>query len=77
MEFIKYLARLEGLILDPVYTGKAMYALVNEIKKGTLSQYQNILFIHTGGLFGLFPNPISWMNRAKSKNPYFYFKEVG
>ncbi|HPW41830.1 MAG TPA: D-cysteine desulfhydrase family protein, partial [Bacillota bacterium] len=39
----------------PVYTGKAMYGLTEEIKKGKFKNYKNILFIHTGGLFGLFP----------------------
>ncbi|SHD77766.1 D-cysteine desulfhydrase family protein [Schnuerera ultunensis] len=52
IEFIHYFAKLEGIILDPVYTGKAMYGLVNEIKKGRFDKHQNILFIHTGGLFG-------------------------
>jgi D-cysteine desulfhydrase len=55
LEFIHWLARLEGVILDPVYTGKGMYGLVNEIKKGNMQRYKNILFIHTGGMFGLFP----------------------
>lgn len=55
LKFIHKLAKLEGLILDPVYTGKAMYGLTKEIKKGTFKNYKNILFIHTGGLFGLFP----------------------
>ena len=55
LKFIRYLAELEGVILDPVYTGKAMYGLTEEIKKGTFKDYKNILFIHTGGLFGLFP----------------------
>ncbi len=55
IEFIQKVARLEGVILDPVYTGKAMYGLVEEIKKGKLGNYKNILFVHTGGLFGLFP----------------------
>jgi len=55
LEFINYLAKLEGIILDPVYTCKAMYGLVNEIKKGNMNDYKNILFIHTGGLFGVFP----------------------
>ncbi|MGF7058390.1 D-cysteine desulfhydrase [Brassicibacter mesophilus] len=55
IEFIHKVAKLEGIILDPVYTGKAMYGLVEEIKKGTLKGYNKILFIHTGGLFGLFP----------------------
>ncbi len=55
IEFIHELAKLEGIILDPVYTGKAMYGLVNEIKKGNMEKHRNILFIHTGGLYGLFP----------------------
>jgi len=55
LDFISDLAKLEGVILDPVYTGKAMYGLTKEIKKGTFSKYKNILFIHTGGLYGLFP----------------------
>ena len=52
IEFIRYFAKLEGIILDPVYTGKAMRGLVEEIKKGRFVKYENILFIHTGGLFG-------------------------
>ncbi len=55
LRFIHGLAELEGIILDPVYTGKAMYGLTEEIKKGRFNNYKNILFIHTGGLFGLFP----------------------
>lgn len=55
LEFINFIAKLEGLILDPVYTGKAMYGLVQEIKKGRFKDYKNLLFIHTGGIFGLFP----------------------
>jgi D-cysteine desulfhydrase len=54
LEFITSLARLEGLILDNVYTGKAMYGFVDEIKKGTFRNAKNILFIHTGGMFELF-----------------------
>ncbi|WMM23599.1 D-cysteine desulfhydrase family protein [Tissierella sp. MB52-C2] len=52
IEFIHKLAKLEGIILDPVYTGKAMYGLVEEVKKGTFDKHKNILFIHTGGIFG-------------------------
>ena len=55
LEFIRDIAKLEGIILDPVYTGKAMRGLVSEIKKGTFNHLENILFIHTGGLFGLLP----------------------
>ncbi|MDR7857036.1 D-cysteine desulfhydrase family protein [Tissierella sp.] len=52
IEFIHKLAKLEGIILDPVYTGKAMYGLVEEIKKGRFNKHKNILFIHTGGIYG-------------------------
>lgn len=52
IEFLHKLAKEEGLILDPVYTGKAMYGLVNEIRKGTFDKHKNVLFIHTGGIFG-------------------------
>jgi len=54
LEFIKKIARREGLILDPVYTGKAMYGLYNELKKGRFKESKRILFIHTGGLYSLF-----------------------
>ncbi len=55
LEFIAEVARLEGIILDPVYTGKAFYGLYDQIKQGKITKGQNILFIHTGGLFGMFP----------------------
>ena len=56
LEFIKHVAQKEAVILDPVYTGKAMYGVYNELKEGgALVGSKNILFIHTGGLFGLFP----------------------
>lgn len=55
LNFIREFARLEGIILDPVYTGKAMYGITEEIKKGSFKTCKNLLFIHTGGLFGLFP----------------------
>jgi D-cysteine desulfhydrase len=56
LEFIKHVARTEAVVLDPVYTGKAMYGVYNELKEGgALVGAKNILFIHTGGMFGLFP----------------------
>ncbi len=57
LEFIKTVARAEGVVLDPVYTGKAMYGVWNELKEGgnLRGKAKNILFIHTGGIFGLFP----------------------
>ena len=55
LEFIAQIAAKEGIVLDPVYTGKAFYGLYSEIKKGTFDGCENILFIHTGGQYGLFP----------------------
>lgn len=53
LDAIKKLAVMEGIILDPVYTGKAYVGMLHEIEKGTFHDVKNILFIHTGGLFGL------------------------
>ncbi|SNS41721.1 D-cysteine desulfhydrase [Anaerovirgula multivorans] len=55
LDFIYKFSAMEGVILDPVYTGKAMYGLTEEIKKGNIKGIKNLLFIHTGGVFGLFP----------------------
>ncbi|MEJ2100764.1 MAG: D-cysteine desulfhydrase [Desulfobacterales bacterium] len=48
-EAVRMLARLEGVLIDPVYTGKAMAGLIDLVRKGTFDQKENILFIHTGG----------------------------
>lgn len=52
---IKRVANTEGIVLDPVYTGKAFHAMLIEIEKGHLCEGEDIVFIHTGGVFGLFP----------------------
>lgn len=54
ISFIKTFARKEGVILDSVYTGKAMYGLMQDIYAGKYKAGSNILFIHTGGAFGNF-----------------------
>jgi D-cysteine desulfhydrase len=54
-ETIQRAARTEGLVLDPVYTGKAFHALLSEIERGRFDDSNDIVFIHTGGIFGLFP----------------------
>lgn len=54
MELIEKVARTEGIILDPVYTGKAMRGLLDLISKGMFPKKNRILFIHTGGIFSLF-----------------------
>jgi D-cysteine desulfhydrase family pyridoxal phosphate-dependent enzyme len=53
-EAIKTFARLEGLLLDPVYTGRAAAGLINLIRHGFFSIGETVLFWHTGGTPGLF-----------------------
>jgi D-cysteine desulfhydrase family pyridoxal phosphate-dependent enzyme len=54
LEAIRTAARLEGLILDPVYTGKAMAGLIGWIREGRFTEHQSVLFWHTGGAPALF-----------------------
>ncbi|HBR0003485.1 D-cysteine desulfhydrase [Klebsiella aerogenes] len=54
MEAVKLLAQLEGILLDPVYTGKAMAGLIDGINQNRFKDEGPILFIHTGGAPALF-----------------------
>ncbi len=54
LEFIAHVARTEGLLLDPVYTGKAMFGLVSALRADPGRFGERVVFIHTGGVFGLF-----------------------
>jgi D-cysteine desulfhydrase/L-cysteate sulfo-lyase len=51
---VRVTAESEGLLLDPVYTGKAMHGLFNEFSNGTYSPNDKVLFLHTGGAPALF-----------------------
>jgi D-cysteine desulfhydrase family pyridoxal phosphate-dependent enzyme len=51
---IQRLARTEGVLLDPVYTGKAFGGLLDLVEKGRLGSNEPIIFLHTGGLPALF-----------------------
>jgi D-cysteine desulfhydrase family pyridoxal phosphate-dependent enzyme len=53
-EAIHLFAHTEGLILDPVYTGRAAAGLIDLIRKGFFSREQSVLFWHTGGAPALF-----------------------
>jgi D-cysteine desulfhydrase family pyridoxal phosphate-dependent enzyme len=54
-EAIRLLFVTEGIVLDPVYTGKAMAALVDLVRKGYFQKQDRIVFFHTGGTPALFP----------------------
>jgi len=49
VEAVKLLAREEGILLDPVYTGKAMAGLIDLVGQGYFSKDDHVLFLHTGG----------------------------
>ncbi len=50
VEAVQLLARTEGILLDPVYTGKIMAGLIGLSREGYFRKGENVLFIHTGGL---------------------------
>jgi len=54
IEAIKLAAGAEALLLDPVYTGKAMAGLVDLIRSGYFTKKESVIFIHTGGTPGIF-----------------------
>ena len=53
-EAISLMAGLEGLFLDPVYTGKAFAGLLKMADEGVFRETENVLFLHSGGAGGLF-----------------------
>lgn len=54
MAALRLMARTEGILLDPVYTGKGFSALINHIQSGKLDKEQPVVFVHTGGAPALF-----------------------
>lgn len=54
MQFVKQFIRETGILIDPVYTGKALWALKMDIASGRISDYDKVVFLHTGGMLGLF-----------------------
>ncbi len=54
LQAIEMFARLEGILLDPVYSGKGAAGLIDLIRKGEMSGDENIVFLHTGGAVALF-----------------------
>lgn len=54
LEAIRMFAQLEGLLLDPVYSGKGAAGLIDLVRKGHFTKGQRVVFLHTGGAAGLF-----------------------
>ncbi|MGD1984291.1 MAG: D-cysteine desulfhydrase [Chromatiaceae bacterium] len=56
-EAVLLAARLEGLLFDPVYSGKGLSGLIDLVRKGQFADAQNVVFLHTGGSASLFGYP--------------------
>ena len=54
IEALKLLARTEGMILDPVYSGKGLAGLIDHVRHGSVTQDDVVVFVHTGGTPALF-----------------------
>ncbi len=54
VEAVRLTAQCEGVLLDPVYSGKGMAGLIDLIRKGAFDKDDNVVFVHTGGAVGLF-----------------------
>jgi D-cysteine desulfhydrase len=63
-EALDVAARFEGLVLDPVYTGKAMAGLIAARKDGRIERDTNVVFLHTGGMAALFASSYAeWITK--------------
>lgn len=54
VEAVELVARSEGILLDPVYSGKGMAGLIGMIRRGDFTASDTVVFLHTGGMPGLF-----------------------
>lgn len=57
IDALKLLARTEGLLFDPVYSGKGLDGLIDQIRRGYFDGMDNVVFLHTGGSAALFGYP--------------------
>ena len=65
-ELIAEVARLEGVVLDPVYTGKAFHGLLADLREDFYRDVDDIIFVHTGGVFGLFAHEPQLISAASA-----------
>jgi D-cysteine desulfhydrase len=62
LETIRDVCRSDGIVLDPVYTGKAFHGVVMELRRAPARFGNTVAFLHTGGMFGLFAAPEALAN---------------
>eukprot|EP00898_Chlorokybus_atmophyticus_P002046 jgi/Chlat1/2842/Chrsp194S00204 len=78
LEFVRHVAETTGIILDPVYSGKALYRLF-ELIKAEPSKWSgaNVLFIHTGGLLGMYDKTLQLQPLVEATGPSVRFNVSG
>lgn len=64
VEAVRLFASLEGILLDPVYTGKAAAGLIDLIRSGRFGTGENVVLVHSGGVPGLFARAGAFAQRA-------------
>ena len=60
IDAVNLVARLEGILLDPVYSGKAMDGFIQLTRSGFFTKDSDVVFLHTGGAAGLFAYPAAF-----------------
>jgi 1-aminocyclopropane-1-carboxylate deaminase/D-cysteine desulfhydrase-like pyridoxal-dependent ACC family enzyme len=63
-EAVRLFARHEGIILDPIYTGKCAAAMVAHIREGQFGKDDVLVFVHTGGMPAIFTWHDEWLDKA-------------
>lgn len=67
-EVIRLVFQTEGIVLDPVYTSKAMVGLRDLVRKGVFKKGESVVFFHTGGTPALFPNRENILKSLESES---------
>lgn len=67
-EAVRLFARTEGIVLDPVYTGKAAAGLIDHIRRGDFERGEIVVFVHTGGTPAIFTHNQLWLDQHASNN---------
>ena len=61
-EAVRLFARTEGIVLDPIYTGKAAAGMIDHIRRGDFRQGEIVVFVHTGGTPAIFTHNRLWLD---------------
>ena len=60
---VRLFARMEGIILDPIYTGKAAAGMISHIRRGDFRREEVVVFVHTGGTPAIFTHNQLWLEQ--------------